>query len=153
MPTKKPRVTIVMQDFAHDAVLDYASASGRSVSSILSDLISSMSSNFRLAAEMERLAARVKSDSQSVVVSSSVHSNANDLQEMAILGLDAVQEVSKSLSEQCTVFVQNASSEGVNPLAINKGVRSTKEQRKGGKTTKKSLWLASSSANLKGAKC
>lgn len=144
MPTKKPRLTVTIDEDMQMALNAYADSTGQPVSKFVFDVLKGLMPTIQAVTQAYEVSKNISviagAELNTALCGVATGVSAANVRAVADLSL-AVGRASAS-SDDGQNLGENGKVSGVNPLATNRGVRSNRvrENKRGGRT----LWVASS---------
>lgn len=147
MPTIKPRINITLDQETYDLIKGYSSLTKTSMSSLVAEMLTSAAPSLRSLLSVLTMAQNMQKDAiQSFLAPvQEIGEFAIQSQELVETSLQSLEQPSRVTVPGGTVGGVSGAAKGVNPLAINKGVRSTVRRETDKKTNKPKVWLAATS--------
>lgn len=150
MATLRPRITVTVTDQIMDVLKRYSDVSGETVSNIVFQILESSVPAFEVGINIVSTAKALEDETKKALISS-LQPEIEHVQKFTFDTMERLRRPSQVPPSVCAgEDAGEGGAEGVNPLAINKGVRLVKQGEKRSKTHKTDqkkgvpVWLASS---------
>lgn len=149
MATSRPRITVTVTDEVLEVLKRYSDVSGDTVSNIVFQILDNSKDAFRVGADIVLAAKSLESDAKKTLVDSLTP----EIVHIDKFTSDSIERIRRTPLAPPSVCAGGGAGEGggdrVNPLAINKGVRSVTSHKNSAKPPlnakkkAKTVWLAS----------
>jgi hypothetical protein len=149
MATNRPRITVTVTDEILEVLKHYSNVSGDTVSNIVFQILDNSKDAFRVGADIVLAAKNLESDAKKAMVDSLIPEIIH-IDKFSSDSLDRLRRTPLAPPSVCAGGgAGECVADGVNPLAINKGVRSATMHKNSAKPSlnakkkAKTVWLAS----------
>jgi hypothetical protein len=144
MPTKKPRITITLDEEAYSAVSAYSAVTGQPISKFYSELTAGVLPTIRAVTQAYEVSKNINAmaGAELNTAMAGVATGVGAAKVRAVSDLSLAVAYAAMSPDDDQKSGEKGEVSGVNPLATNRGVRSNsvRGQKRGGRT----LWVASS---------